>query len=795
MPLSPRAPRAGSGVYETGWLAINRFLQLGQSWSGQERNCAFLNTHGERFANVSAASGLDFPDDGRALAVVDWDGDGDLDIWLASRTGPRLRLMRNESNPAVTGNQFVSFSLRGTTCNRDAIGARVEVHLKQQSKLIQTLHAGDAFLSQSSKSIHFGLGKDPEIERVVVRWPGGKPEDFGSVSAGRRYVLTQGRGQAETLVAAARPLKLAPSKQTPPAASDVARVVLSDRYPMPGLTYTNFSGVKASTLDLTGKPLLINLWASWCQPCVEELKELAAAQARLSASGVEVLALSVDGLGQDKPTRPADAKRMADRLKLPFLSGTASLELLEKLEILQDRLFDLRVSFAVPSSFLIDREGNLAVIYRGPLTVDRLVQDLSLLEASPAALRDLSVPFAGRWFSRPGRIYLERIAEDFAERYPEEAIRYLQIAVRDAVAAGQTVGPAGRKQNAKDQVKTRLSLASLLARQARYPEAQTEAGQALALEPENVEANLLRAELYYRENKPAEAIGQYRKVLELDPKRGGVRYNLASLLYQSGQRDLAIEQLHETLRLNPEMVHAHFDLGFLLNEAGRHAEAIESFRKVLAATPDHMEANLKLGVSLERLERFDEAAAQFRRTIALNTNYTDAYFELGTLLRKRGDTAQAVAQFRQVLRLKPNDQPGHLGLGMAHYKAGQAEEALQQLREAVRLKPDEPAAADRLAWVLSTSEDAKLRSGEEAVRWAKRACDATRNENARFLATLAAAYAEAGRFEEAVAATQQALQLAKAGPDEKAAQLLESRLAAYRQRHPLRAPAAEIELD
>ena len=745
--------------------------------------------------NVSAATGLDFLDDGRALAVVDWDGDGDLDIWLASRTGPRLRLMRNESNPAVTGNQFVSFALRGTSGNRDAIGSRVEVHLKQQSKLIQTLHAGDAFLSQSSKALHFGLGQDPQIERVVVRWPGGKSEDFGSVAAGRRYLLTQGRGQAEALVAAARPLKLAPGTQTPPPVSDVARVVLSDRYPMPELIYTNFSGAKASTLDLAGKPLLINLWASWCQPCLAELKELAAAPDRLSASGVEVLALSVDGLGQDKPTRPADAKRMADRLKLPFRSGTASLELLEKLEILQDRLFDLRVSFAVPASFLVDREGNLAVIYRGPITVDRLVQDLALLEASPAALRDLSVPFAGRWFSRPGRIYLERIAEDFSERYPAEATRYMQIAVRDAVAAGQSVNPAGRPQNMRDQVKTRLSLASLLARQDRYPEARTEAEQALALEPGNIEGNVLRAELFYRENKSAEAIGQYRKVLELDPQRGGVRYNLASLLYQAGQRDPAIEQLRETVRLNPEMVHAHFDLGYLLHEAGRDAEAIESFLKTLTFTPDHLEANVKLGISLARLGRSDEAAAQFRRAIGLNSNYTEAYFELGTLLRKRGEAAQSMAHFRQVLRLKPNDPPGHFGLGMALYRGGQGTEALQHLREAVRLQPEDSIASDRLAWVLATGEEPKLRNGVEAVQVAKRACEITHRQNGKMLATLAAAHAEAGQFEEAASAAREAWRLAKARSDEKTSILLEARVAAYQKHQPLRAAPAEIELE
>ncbi len=99
--------------YEAGWDATMRLVRQGRSWSGYERNCAFLNTRGTPFADVSAVSGLDFADDGRAVAVVDWDLDGDLDLWLRNRTAPRLRLMLNQSAPGGAGG-FVAFKLRGT---------------------------------------------------------------------------------------------------------------------------------------------------------------------------------------------------------------------------------------------------------------------------------------------------------------------------------------------------------------------------------------------------------------------------------------------------------------------------------------------------------------------------------------------------------------------------------------------------------------------------------------------------------------------------------------------------------
>ena len=84
-------------AYRNAWQATNRLLRQGHSFSGFEPKCVYLNCRGSRFANVSSVTGLDFVDDGRALGVTDWDQDGDLDVWLGNRTGPRLRLMRNST--------------------------------------------------------------------------------------------------------------------------------------------------------------------------------------------------------------------------------------------------------------------------------------------------------------------------------------------------------------------------------------------------------------------------------------------------------------------------------------------------------------------------------------------------------------------------------------------------------------------------------------------------------------------------------------------------------------------------
>ena len=342
-------------AYDRGLKATMHLLRRGASWSGHERNCTFLNCGVQRWANVSAVTGLDFADDGRGLAIVDWDHDGDLDIWLRNRTGPRLRLMQNGTNPSENGGTFVAFDLQGTQSNRDAIGARVEVVLKhknpdsttrppprdrQPASLIQTLYAGDGYLSQSSKVLHFGLGEDPSVDHVLVRWPGGQEEIFRDIQAGNRYRLKEESGQAEKLDTERPDLQLATSAQGIATVDKIAHVVLPNRVLMPELPYETFEGSR-KVISATQSPILINLWASWCLPCLSELKTLSDHTSELKAAGLNVLLLSVDGLGAEPLSERQDAQYKLNELGIPFEAGSILPETLEKIEVIQEMLFSV----------------------------------------------------------------------------------------------------------------------------------------------------------------------------------------------------------------------------------------------------------------------------------------------------------------------------------------------------------------------------------------------------------------------------------------------------------------------
>jgi Flp pilus assembly protein TadD len=117
---------------------------------------------------------------------------------------------------------------------------------------------------------------------------------------------------------------------------------------------------------------------------------------------------------------------------------------------------------------------------------------------------------------------------------------------------------------------------------------------------------------------------------------------------------------------------------------------------------------------------------------------------------------------------------------------GQVDEAVAHYREAIRLKPEDPKPYNNLAWTLATHPDRKVRDGAEAVELAERGCTLSEGKDPNLLDTLAAAFAELGRFAEAVETAQRAISLAASVGSNELVSQMENRLRNYRQGRPYR---------
>ncbi|MGI8732562.1 MAG: CRTAC1 family protein [Pyrinomonadaceae bacterium] len=158
----------------------------GRSLSGYQQKRVWLNDGSARFLDVAQAVGATDTNDGRSVALADLWNRGVLDVIVANQRGPLLVY----KNTAVPENQWMAFELEGTASNRSALGTQVRLFWNGQQQ-VQEVLGGSGFCSQNQRRLHFGLGKDPQIEKAVIRWPSGKIQTLEKPASRQIYKLKE----------------------------------------------------------------------------------------------------------------------------------------------------------------------------------------------------------------------------------------------------------------------------------------------------------------------------------------------------------------------------------------------------------------------------------------------------------------------------------------------------------------------------------------------------------------------------------------------------------------------------
>jgi hypothetical protein len=158
----------------------------GRSLSGYQHKNVWVNDGAGHFDNVAQAVGVTDTHDGRSVAMADLWNRGVLDVVVANERGPLL-IYKNHVTPE---NKWIEFQFEGTSSNRSAIGAEATLFWNGQ-KQVEQVSGGSGFCAQNDRRIHFGLGKDPQIEKAVIHWPSGKSQTLDKLSADQLYKVQE----------------------------------------------------------------------------------------------------------------------------------------------------------------------------------------------------------------------------------------------------------------------------------------------------------------------------------------------------------------------------------------------------------------------------------------------------------------------------------------------------------------------------------------------------------------------------------------------------------------------------
>ena len=214
----------------------------------------------------------------------------------------------------------------------------------------------------------------------------------------------------------------------------------------------------------------------------------------------------------------------------------------------------------------------------------------------------------------------------------------------------------------------------------------------------------------------------------------------------------------DTIAKNPRSSGAHNDLGVVFITKEDFAKAAQEFQTAVQCDPNSADARVNYGHILFMANRIPEAEAQFQAALKIEPYDPQAHKVYANLLEQEGRNAAALYHLQTGLLFKPDFDTCMEAAALA-YRTSQPRQAAVYFRQALGFKMD-PEALNNLAWILATCPDDSVRSGRMAVYFAEEACSLTAFKRPGMVGTLAAAYAEAGRFPEAIATAETAIKLA-----------------------------------
>jgi Flp pilus assembly protein TadD/peroxiredoxin len=636
---SPQDSRP-SPTYERGWGAINELIRSDSTWNGHERNVFFVNNRDGTFSDVSGVVGLDFRDDSRAFALADFDGDGRLEIVLKNRNAPQIRILRFAMDGI--GNS-IALRLRGDKSNRDAVGAAVTIEAGslRQTKYVQ---AGSGFLSQHTKELFFGLGRNQGAVRATVRWPSGLTHTFDSLPMNHRIEIHEGSRDFTATPFVTTPESWAQPNDQPggevlpsSVGTWLAEPVRAVDFSLPDL-----SGNVRDLRSFNGSLLLLNFWTTASPACRDQLQLLGRSQSTLASRGLKIAAINVDD--------PFDARTIQsfaskEGLSFPILMGTQ--ELAGIYNIVYRYLFDRHRDLSLPTSFLIDEAGEIAKVYQGTFTAEHLLQALASAPRTAGERLHQALPF-------PGTLHQGEFQ-------------------RNAFTYGVAFFQHGFLDQAEQSFK-----------------------QVIAAKPDDPEAYYNLGTLYLQRNSPQEAQQYLEQTVKLSPNYPEAWNNLGMIAAQAGNNDEAIRNFQQSLQLRPSYATALLNVGNVYRRQGNFEKAETLLKRAFDSEPKNPEVNYSLGMLYARRDQTERAVEYLENAINLRPAYSDALNNLGVLFVQKQRYTEAEEKFKTCIREAPDFDQAYLNLARLYLVLNDKEKARAVLQALLQKQPQHKMAQQML---------------------------------------------------------------------------------------------------
>jgi tetratricopeptide (TPR) repeat protein/peroxiredoxin len=627
-------------AYEHGWQALNELIRSDSSWNGYERNVMYANNRDGTFSEVSGTVGMDFREDSRSFVLADLDHDGRLEVILKNRNAPQLRILHNAMKEL---GHSIAFRLRGHKSNRDAIGTAitVEAGALRQTKYLQ---AGSGFLAQHSKELFFGVGAHEGAARATIRWPSGITQELEELPLDHRIEVEEG---SATFVAKAFAAPTAAYVQAspPPPADPLPTQTgtwLIEPLKAPEFSLPDLAGNMRELQQFRGSVVLLTFWASTAPHSGEQLKTLQRHESVLAARHVAVVAVNVDDAGDIGKARSFAAQ---ERLSFPVLFATGAIA--GTYNIIYRYLFDRRRDLAIPTTFMLDREGMIVKLYQGTIDPERVLEDVKSIPTSSADRVAKALPFAGTLYQGAFQ--------------------------RNDFTYGVAMFQHGYLEQAAESFE-----------------------QVIAAKPDNAEGYYNLGTLNLRRNDFPQARRYLEQTLKLRPNYPEAWNNLGMMAAQEGHAEEAIQDFQQSLLLRPGYATALLNLGNVYRRQGALEKARESLSRALEIQPDDPEVNYSFGMFYAQQSQLQSASDYLQRAIELRPDYPEALNNLGVLFVREQDYAKAEEQFKRCIRVVPGFDQSYLNLARLYALQNDKEKAKAALQDLLHLQPMNPAAKQAL---------------------------------------------------------------------------------------------------